>query len=818
MKFGYFDDANKEYVITSPRTPYPWINYLGTQDFFSLISNTAGGYSFYKDARLRRITRYRYNNVPIDMGGRYFYINENGTIWNPGWSPVKTELDEYECRHGMGYTVITGKKNNLKAEVTFFVPQNYAGEVQQVVLTNESSEEKTFSFFSFEEWCLWDAQDDCTNFQRNFSTGRVEVVGSTIYHKTEYRDRRDHFAFYTVNDEIDGYDTDRDSFIGLYNGFHNPQAVEAGKSNDSFADGWSPIASHYKKITLAPGETKTLVFILGYVEMPVDQKFEADGKTINKVKALEMMEKYNTPEKVAAGLAELKEHWNNLLSILNVNTPDDKVNRMVNIWNQYQCMVTFNLSRSASYFESGIGRGMGFRDSNQDILGFVHQIPDRARERIIDIASTQFPDGGCYHQYQPLTKKGNADIGGDFSDDPLWLILSVSAYIKETGDWGILDEMVPYDNDMSIAKPMLDHLKVSFYKIVNNLGPHGLPLAMRADWNDCINLSCFSDTPGESFQTYTNPKFAAEGGYSKVAESVMVATLFTYAGPNYVAILKHLGMDAEAEAAQAEIDKMKANIMESAWDGDWFLRAYDANGEKMGSKECKEGQIFIEPQGFCVLAEIGVKEGLAEKALTSVKNILETKYGVVLLQPAYTKYYLNLGEVSSYPPGYKENAGIFCHNNPWISIAETVVGHGNRAFDLYRKICPAYIEDISEIHRTEPYVYSQMIAGKDAAHFGEAKNSWLTGTAAWTFVNVSQYILGIQPDYDGLSLNPCIPSDMEEFKIRRYFRGAWYNITFQNPEHREKGISSLTVNGTAVEGNLIPLTEGCTEYDVVAVM
>ena len=826
MKFGYFDDANKEYVITSPRTPYPWINYLGTQDFFSLISNTAGGYSFYKDARLRRITRYRYNNVPIDMGGRYFYINENGTIWNPGWSPVKTELDEYECRHGMGYTVITGKKNNLKAEVTFFVPQNYAGEVQQVVLTNESSEEKTFSFFSFEEWCLWDAQDDCTNFQRNFSPGRVQVVGSTIYHKTEYRDRRDHFAFYTVNDEIDGYDTDRDSFIGLYNGFHNPQAVEAGKSNDSFADGWSPIASHYKKITLAPGETKTLVFILGYVEMPVDQKFEADGKTINKVKALEMMEKYNTPEKVAAGLAELKEHWNNLLSILNVNTPDDKVNRMVNIWNQYQCMVTFNLSRSASYFESGIGRGMGFRDSNQDVLGFVHQIPDRARERIIDIASTQFPDGGCYHQYQPLTKKGNADIGGDFSDDPLWLILSVSAYIKETGDWGILDEMVPYDNDMSIAKPMLDHLKVSFYKIVNNLGPHGLPLAMRADWNDCINLSCFSDTPGESFQTYTNPKFAAEGGYSKVAESVMVATLFTYAGPNYVAILKHLGMDAEAEAAQAEIDKMKANIMESAWDGDWFLRAYDANGEKMGSKECKEGQIFIEPQGFAIMSDIGKDQGCDKKTLAAIDERLNTQYGLVLNNPAFTKYYIQYGEISTYPGGYKENAGIFTHNNAWIICAAAYAGAGDQAFKYYSEIAPAFTEETSDIHKTEPYVYGQMIGGKDAGsdigkpgnHFGQGKNSWLTGTAAWNMVAISQYILGISADFDGLKIDPSIPAAWDGLNATRQFRGATYDIKVTNPDHVNKGIKSVTVDGNAIEGNVLPVFGDGKTHAVEVVM
>ena len=814
MKFGHFDDKNREYVITSPRTPYPWINYLGTQGFFSLISNTAGGYSFYKDARLRRITRYRYNNVPIDMGGRYFYIKDGDTIWNPGWSPVKTELDSYECRHGMGYTIITGRKNGLKAEATFFVPQNYDGEVQQLVLTNESGSAKTFKLWSFAEWCLWDAQDDCTNFQRNFSTGRVEVVGSTIYHKTEYRDRRDHFAFYTVNDSIDGYDTDRDSFIGLYNGFHNPQAVLDGKANNSFADGWSPIASHYKEITLAAGESKTLVFILGYVEMPAAEKFEADGKTINKVKSNAMIEKYNTPEKVAAGLAELRETWDKLLGILNVDTPDDKVNRMVNIWNQYQCMVTFNLSRSASYFESGIGRGMGFRDSNQDVLGFVHQIPDRARERIIDIASTQFPDGGCYHQYQPLTKKGNADIGGDFSDDPLWLILSVSAYIKETGDWSILDEMVPYDNDMSVAQPMLEHLKVSFYHIVNNLGPHGLPLAMRADWNDCINLSCYSDTPGESFQTYTNPKFKAEGGYSKVAESAFVGALFTYAGPNYVQILNHLGKTDEAAKAQAEIDKMKKVMMDSAWDGDWFLRAYDAEGKKMGSKECEEGQIFIEPQGFAIMSDIDAEA--SKKTLKAIDERLNTQYGLVLNNPAFTKYYIQYGEISTYPGGYKENAGIFTHNNAWIICAAAYAGEGDQAFKFYSEIAPSFTEETSDIHKTEPYVYGQMIGGKDAGadigkqgdNFGQGKNSWLSGTAAWNMVAISQYILGIAADFDGLKIDPSIPHEWDGMKATRQFRGATYDITVKNPNHVCKGVKSMTVDGKAVDGNVIPVMDG----------
>lgn len=813
MKFGFFDDANKEYVITSPKTPYPWINYLGTQDFFSLISNTAGGYSFYKDARLARITRYRYNNVPADAGGRYFYINDNGTVWNPGWSPVKTELDEYVCRHGMGYTVIKGKKNGLSAEVTFFVPQNFTGEVQKVVLKNESSEKKSFKLFSFVEWCLWDAQDDSANFQRNFNTGEVEIEGSTIYHKTEYKERRNHFAFYTVNEPIDGFDSDRETFMGsIYNDFADPATVFAGEPKNSVADGWSPVASHCKNITLEAGETKTLVYVLGYVENPYPEKFNADG-SMNKSRAYEMMKKFDSADKADAALAELKKTWDDLLAKYTISSPDEKLNRQVNIWNQYQCMVTFNLSRSASYFESGIGRGMGFRDSNQDILGFVHQIPDRARQRIIDIASTQLPDGGCYHQYQPLTKKGNSDIGGDFSDDPLWMILSVSAYIKETGDWDILNEMVPYDNDESKAQPMLDHLKVSFYKIVNNLGPHGLPLAMRADWNDCINLSCYSDTPGESFQTYTNPKFAAEGGYSKVAESVMVATLFTYAGPNYVSILKHLGKNDEAEAAQAEIDKMKKNVMEHAFDGDWFLRAYDSTGAKMGSNECEEGKIFIEPQGFAVMSEIGKEEGADIKTLNAIDKYLNTDFGLVLNNPAFTKYYIQYGEISTYPGGYKENAGIFTHNNAWIICAEAYVGRGDKAFEYYSKIAPAFTEETSDIHKTEPYVYGQMIGGKDAGsdigkpgnHFGQGKNSWLTGTAAWNMVAISQYILGVMPDWDGLKIDPSIPSAWDGMTATRKFRGATYNVTVKNPDHVCKGIKSVTVDGKAIEGNVLPV-------------
>ena len=815
MKFGHFDDANKEYVITDPKTPYPWINYLGTQEFFSLISNTAGGYHFFKDARLRRITRYRYNNVPVDVGGRYFYVKDGDTIWSPGWSPVKTELDKYSCRHGMGYTIISGEKNGVCAEVTFFVPQDFNGEVQKLVIKNSSDQKKELKLFSFIEWCLWDAQDDSTNFQRNFNTGEVEIEGSTIYHKTEYKERRDHFAFYTVNCPIDGFDTDRESFIGLYNGFDNPQCVLKGESSNSVADGWSPIASHMINLTLEPDEEKTLVFLLGYVENGEDKWDENGG--MNKQKAYDMIKSMNTAKKADAALKELKKTWDELLSKYSVNTPDDKMNRMVNIWNQYQCMVTFNMSRSASYFESGIGRGMGFRDSNQDLLGFVHQIPDRARERLIDLASTQYEDGGCYHQYQPLTKKGNHEIGGDFSDDPLWMIYAVAQYIKETGDWSILDEEVPYDNDITRAKPMMDHLTQSFYHVVNNLGPHGLPLAMRADWNDCINLSCFSETPGESFQTSTCPKYG-ELKYSRVAESVMVGGMFTFIGPEYVSICRYKGLYDEAYKAHAEINKMADALLKYGFDGEWFIRAYDDFGKKMGSKECDEGKIFIEPQGFCVMSGIGKDEGLDIKTLDSVDKYLNSEYGLVLNNPPYSKYYVEYGEISTYPGGYKENAGIFCHNNAWIICAEAFVGRGDKAFEYYSKIAPAYLEDISEIHRTEPYVYAQMIAGKDAKRHGEAKNSWLTGTAAWNFVAVSQYILGIIPDYDGLKIDPSIPSDWEGFTAVRKFRGATYNITVKNPHFISKGIESVTVNGEKLEGNIIPAFEEGKTVEVEVVM
>lgn len=778
MKYGYFDDINREYVITDPATPLPWINYLGCRDFFSLISNTCGGYSFYKDAKLLRLTRYRYNNVPADSNGRYFYLKEGNSIWNPGWQPTQTPLDFYECRHGMGYSRFTGQKNHLKASLLTFVPLEDSCEINQLTLTNDSEQEKTIQLFSYLEWCLWNADDDMKNFQRNFSTGEVEIEDSILYHKTEYRERRNHYALFSVNTPITAFETDRDSFLGLYRSNQNPSAVEKGQLSNSVASGWSPIAAHQIDLTLQPGESRTFIFVTAYVEVPVEEKWEAPG-VINKKPAHALLSRYSNPDQVQDAFLALRHYWTVLLSRYHISSDSREVDRMVNIWNQYQCMVTFNMSRSASYYESGIGRGMGFRDSCQDLLGFVHLIPERARERILDIAATQFEDGSAYHQYQPLTKRGNADIGGGFNDDPLWLIAGTVAYIKETGDFSILKEPVTFNSTPGTQQPLLEHLKRSFDFTATHKGPHGLPLIGRADWNDCLNLNCFSAEPGESFQTFG----PSEG---PVAESVFIAGMFVKYGEEYAQLVSLLGNAVEAVRARKEVAAVYQAVLDSGWDGEWFLRAYDAYSHKVGSRECEEGQIFIEPQGFCVLAGIGVQEGLAQKALDSVQKHLDTKYGVMLLQPAYTRYHLELGEVSSYPPGYKENAGIFCHNNPWISIAETVIGRGNRAFEVYRKTCPAYLEDISDIHRTEPYVYAQMVAGADAPRHGEAKNSWLTGTAAWTFVNISQYILGICPDWNGLRINPCIPSDCSGYDIHRHYRNADYDIHIQNPHHVEK--------------------------------
>ena len=548
------------------------------------------------------------------------------------------------------------------------------------------------------------------------------------------------------------------------------------------------------------------MFVLGYVENPDAEKWTATG-TVNTSRAEALMRRFDTDAKVRGELSKLNDSWTGLLSRFTVKSGDEKLDRMVNVWNQYQCMVTCNMARSASYFESGIGRGIGFRDTSQDLLGCVHQVPARARERLFDVASTQHLDGGAWHQYQPLTKRGNAEVGDGFNDDPLWLILGVAAYIKETGDWAFLKEQVPFDNDPADMASMFEHLSRSFDHVVKNLGPHGLPLIGRADWNDCLNLNCFSTDPNDSFQTS-----ATKDG--RTAESVLIAGMFILIGRDFVEICARTGRGDLARSAEEHIARMRRTIETHGWDGEWFLRAYDDFSHKVGSRECQDGQIFIEANAFCAMAEVGSQSGMPRRALDAVRDRLDTKYGIMILDPPYRRYHVELGEVSSYPPGYKENAGVFCHNNPWIMIAECVAGRPERAFEYYRKICPAYLEDIQELHKMEPYVYSQMIAGASAPRHGEAKNSWLTGTAAWNFIAVSQWILGVRADFDGLRIEPCLPPQFSHVDVTRVFRGCTYRIHVENAS-RGKGAIRLSVGGKRQASTVVAPGAPGTEISVL---
>ncbi|MEK7476552.1 MAG: glycosyl transferase [Candidatus Coatesbacteria bacterium] len=806
--YGHFDDAKREYVITRPDTPLPWLNYLGQEDFFGLCTNTGGGYTFWKDARLRRLTRYRYNNVPLDTGGRCLYVNDGGAVWNPAWKPVKTALDSYECRHGMGYTRITGAKGGLEVECLFFIPPGETVEVWRVTVRNRSGARKTPRLFSFQEFCFYEALNDASNYQRTYSIGEVEIEGSAIFHKTEYRERRNHYTLFGCTKPVAGFDTSRDAFVGVHEGLHEAKVPFNGHCTNSRAFGWNPVGAHEIALDLAPGAEETFAFVLAYVDQGETPKFDAPF-VMNKTLGRELVAKYAKPGAVDEAFGRLNGFWTGLLDGFQVACPNEHLARMVNAWNQYQVMATFNLSRSASLFETGIGRGMGFRDSNQDLLGFVHMIPDRARQRILDLAATQLADGTCFHQYQPLTKKGNAEVGGGFYDDHLWLILSTCSYVRETGDASILDAPCGYADRPGSTDSLLHHLETSIAFTLSHRGPHGLPLIGHADWNDCLNLNCFSKEPNESFQTAGD----ISGGK---AESVMIAGLFLHASREMADLYSFLGRDADAARMNDRRAAMLAVVEDTAWDGEWYRRAYDSQGRPIGSKECAEGKIFIESQGWCVLGGAGVDNGRARGALESVHRMLFTPHGVVLQQPAYSEYHLELGEITSYPPGVKENAGVFCHNNTWIHLGWCLLGEGDRALEYYLSICPSAKEDSIETYRCEPYAYAQMIAGPDAPCFGEAKNSWLTGTAAWTLKAAAEGILGIRAGWYGLVVDPCIPKGWPGFTVARRFRGTEYRIEVRNPKGVCKGVTSLTVDGTPAAGNVIPLSPAGRTVTVIA--
>lgn len=767
MKYGCFDKENKEYVITQPDTPLPWINYLGAEEYCALISNTAGGYSFYKDPKERRLLRYRYNNVPQDRGGRYLYIrdNENRDYWSVSWQPVLKNLEKYkyECRHGLGYTVISSEYSGISIKTTYFVPLGENLEIWMTEVKNPGKENRDLSLFSFVEFCLWDALNDMTDYQYNLNIGQTEVKDNIICHLSRYRVEKNLVGYFAcANAKPKGFDTQRKDFMGNYGDWSAPRAVVEGKMHNSLACGWAPVGAQMFNLKLKPGQTKTFIFVLGFTE---------DIKEPPK-----KIEKFNTPETIEKELAKLKKYWEANLNKFSVQSEDPELDLMVNTWNQYQCLTTFNWSRSASYYESGIGRGMGFRDSNQDTLGFVHMIPEKVKERIIDLASNQFEDGSAYHQYSPLTKKGN---GSGYSDDHLWLLVSVPAYVKETGDLRFLETEVPYVGGEKGT--IYEHLARAINFTLTHCGPHQLPKIYFADWNDCLNL------------THGKEK----------AESVMVAQMAVYGAREMARMAELINKKADVKKHNDIAEDLQKRINKKAWDGNWYLRAFDEDEEPMGSAKNKEGQIYLETQAWGVISSTADK-GRALKCMESVRKHLFTRHGIMLMSPPYSTFIPKYGSIGVYPPGLKENGAIFCHPNPWAMIAECILGRGDIAYEYYKAIQPAARNEIADLHKTEPYVYCQMIAGKPHPDFGEGKNSWLTGSACWNFVAASQWILGIRPDYHGLLIDPCIPKSWKGFQVKRIFRGSTYYITVRNEGQVSKGIKSITLDNKRLPSNLIP--------------
>jgi len=783
MKYGYFDDKNKEFVITRPDTPTPWINYLGSDEYCALMSNTAGGYSFHRDPKDRRISRFRYNSVPADRPGRYIYLRDQdtGEYWSATWQPVlrsqKSEVRgqrsevrgqkyDYECRHGMGYTVIKSKYNNISTETTYFVPLNENCEFWALKIKNDSKKNRKIKLFTYLEFCLWHAEMDMMDFQYTLNIASAVNEGNMIFHQTGYAPKFGKFgvAYFAANRKIVGYDCDREAFIGPYRAEGNPIAVEKGKSLDSDASGGNPIASVSVVLNLKPQEETDVVFMLGVAE--------------KKEEAKDTYAKYLSASTVYKKLDELKDYWAKYLGHYQAQTPDEDVNSMVNIWNQYQCRTTFNWSRSASYYEAGVGRGMGFRDSNQDTLGVMHAIPERTRARILELAQNQFKNGSSYHKFFPLTKTGEK---GGYSDDPLWLIMSTAAYVKETGDFDMLEEKVKFID--GAPESMYGHLKKAIDFVLSEKGPQGFVKMRFADWNDCLNLGADNET----------------------AETTWVPELLYMEIQEFMAIAKYLGRAEDFEKYEQIAEKVKENFNKKAWDGKWYTRGTDKYGKPVGSAKCKEGGIIdLLPQAWAVMSGIASSRERAVFCMDSVEKLLDTEYGIMLITPPYTEFDEKLGAVTTFAPGLKENGGIFCHSNPWAMIAETILGRGEQAFKYYKTILPPTKNRMADIHLTECYIYSQFITGKHNRNFGRARNSWLTGTAAWNFTAISGYILGVRPDFNGLVIDPCIPSKWKGFSVKRVFRGATYDITVKNPNGVNKGVKSLVADGMKLGGNVVP--------------
>ena len=771
MRYGYFDNVNSEYVIERPDTPMSWINYLGTAEYCSIISNNASGYAFHKSPKSGRLLRFRFNSIPMDRPGRYLYLRdeENGDYWSATWQPVGKPAGRYKsvCHHGLGYTRFESEYDGIKSDYRVFVPVDQPLEFWEIEVENLSGRERRLSLFSYAEWCFWRMDQDLSNFQYILYTCRMGYTDGVIDYTLRWPDGEEDKGFMASVLPVESFDTDRDVFIGSYHDEGNPAAVEQGRCAGSVAVGGNACGALQNRMILAPGEKKYALFIVGI----------GDAATAGRA----ARERYGDRGQVEASFQKVQAYWRQRLGGYHCVTPSDPADTMVNLWNQYQCHTTFNWSRSASFNEAGGRDGLGYRDTNQDILGVVHAIPAEARLKLIDLLKGQLSEGYAMHAVQPLSwRQGPENVPQPsriYSDDHLWLLLSVPAYLKETGDFGLLDETVPYADRGEVS--VYGHLRAALEFSWSRRGPHGLLLGLAADWNDCINLK-------------------GKG------ESVWSTFLYYRALSECISLAERLNRAEDAACFQAYRAEIKNGLDVSSWDGAWFLRGYLDSGRKLGGQESEQAKVFINSQTWSVVSGAASPEQ-GRTAMDSLHQYLATEHGIVKNYPAYRVTDNEIGAITSFPPGLKENAGIFCHANTWAIIAECLLGRGARAFQYYLSFLPAAKNEIADLYTMEPYVYAQFITGKEHPyHFGRARNSWLTGTASWSFVAISQYILGIRPDYDGLIVDPCIPPDWDGFAVTRIFRGKRLEIEVRNPGGVSKGVRKLLVNGLEIAGCMIP--------------
>ena len=775
--YGHFDETAREYVITRPDTPTPWINYIGTGHYGGIISNTAGGYSFDRDPRNRRVTRYRYNAIPDDQPGRYVYLRdqETGEFWSPTWQPVKRDLDAYECRHGTAYTKISSELQGIGAELLYFVPPTPEDdlcpcELWVLRVRNVGDRPRHLRSFSYAEFSFLDAFID----QHNLDWGQHIVSSSfregTISARTKFRPS---VTFFSSNREPYGYNCDRELFVGRCRDLANPVVVEHGEPTNADSPRGNSIGSLCHDLTLEPGEECEIVFVLGVTDHP-----DAIPATVAR---------YREPAQVESALARLVADWDEYLSQFTVSTPDPEMNAMLNVWNQVQCRTTLYWSRFVSAYETGLARGMGTRDSGQDTLGTMHAAADHARRMLTKIWELQFADGHTWHQFYPLTGEGGPGLAEErptwpqwFSDDHLWLVISVCAYLRETGDFSYLEQNVSYTDGGEGT--IWDHMMRAIQFTLDNRGPNGLPRIGFSDWDDTHNI---------------------DHGSGK-AESVFVGMQFCRALGDLEDLAAHLERSGDVERFRSLRTEMTETVNACAWDGDWYARSFDDEGKPIGISSEQVHRISLNPQTWSVIGEVAPADR-AEKAMESVHAMLNSEFGIALLWPPYDGGDERVAGTTTFPPGAKENGGIFCHANTWAIVAAAMLGWGDRAFQYYRQILPLARSDADRF-KVEPYVYCQNICGPTHPQFGLGRNAWLTGTASWTYVAGTQWILGIRPTYDGLRIAPVIPTSWSGFSARRVFRDVAYEITVTRAG---KGNSvSLVIDGEPVEGDIVPLSSG----------